>query len=228
MQFFISRWAVPAILFGAFLATASAQEGGVFEAISASNVRSQSSINGSIVTILNKGEQVRVIGTERSGSWFKIEAADGTQGFVYGKLLKPVANAASAAAAQAAASPAEASSAGDESTAATAYFISPYSGEVIPGGKFWVRMGLRNMGVAPAGVERQRTGHHHLIVNNDLPPLDEPIPSDDHFIHFGRGQTEVFLELPRGKHTLQLLLGDHDHIPHDPPVMSDRITVVVP
>ncbi|MDX1607199.1 MAG: DUF4399 domain-containing protein, partial [Candidatus Competibacterales bacterium] len=82
--------------------------------------------------------------------------------------------------------------------------------------------------VAPAGVAKQFTGHHHLLVDTETPALDQPIPSDDNHIHFGRGQTEYLLQLPPGTHTLQLLLGDHDHVPHDPPVMSERITVQVP
>ncbi|MCB1804152.1 MAG: DUF4399 domain-containing protein, partial [Candidatus Competibacteraceae bacterium] len=108
------------------------------------------------------------------------------------------------------------------------YIASPYDGEIIPGGQVWVRFGLRNMGVAPAGVSKQFTGHHHLLVDTGLPPLSEPIPSDDNHIHFGRGQTEYLLQLAPGSHTLQLLLGDHDHIPHEPPVTSKQITVIVP
>lgn len=108
------------------------------------------------------------------------------------------------------------------------YIIWPKNGAVITGGKFWLRMGLVNMGVAPAGVSKPETGHHHLIVDAELPPFDEPIPNDEHHLHFGKGQTEVRLELPPGKHTLQLLLGDANHIPHNPPVYSDKITIDVP
>ena len=81
---------------------------------------------------------------------------------------------------------------------------------------------------APAGVEKEFTGHHHLLIDTDLPPLDEAIPSDDNHVHFGRGQTEYRITLPKGSHTLQLLLGDANHFPHTPPVMSEQITVIVP
>jgi hypothetical protein len=110
---------------------------------------------------------------------------------------------------------------------AQVYFIWPQNGTVIHGGKFWVRMGLRNMGVAPKGVNVPNTGHHHLLVDTDLPSLDESIPSDRNHLHFGAGETEARIELPPGKHTLQLLLGDQDHKPHDPPVYSKKITVIV-
>jgi len=106
------------------------------------------------------------------------------------------------------------------------YFITPKDGEVVES-PFIVQFGLREMGVAPAGVEKQGTGHHHLIVDAELPPADLPVPKSDHYRHFGMGQTEVSLELPPGKHTLQLLLGDHNHVPHDPPVVSERITITV-
>jgi hypothetical protein len=83
------------------------------------------------------------------------------------------------------------------------------------------------MGVAPAGVDKPNSGHHHLLIDTDLPPLDQPIPNDKNHLHFGLGQTEAYIDLPPGKHTLQLLMGDGDHIPHDPPVMSKKITIVV-
>ena len=108
------------------------------------------------------------------------------------------------------------------------YFIWPHNGQVIEGGKFWVRMGLSGAGVAPAGLDVPNTGHHHLLIDTDLPPLDQPIPNDRHHLHFGAGQTEVRLELPPGKHTLQLLLGDGKHVPFDPPLYSEKITVIVP
>ncbi len=107
------------------------------------------------------------------------------------------------------------------------YFIWPQDGTVIHGGKFWVRMGLRNMGVAPKGVNMPNVGHHHLLIDTDLPPMDEQIPNDRNHLHFGAGETEARIELPPGKHTLQLLLGDQDHRPHDPPVYSKKITVIV-
>jgi hypothetical protein len=111
---------------------------------------------------------------------------------------------------------------------ATAYIIWPPDGAVIPGGKFWLRMGLSGAGIAPAGVDHPNTGHHHLIIDSDLPPLDQPIPNDKNHLHFGAGQTEVRIELPSGKHTLQLLLGDADHTPQNPPITSKKITITVP
>ena len=107
------------------------------------------------------------------------------------------------------------------------YIIWPYDGAVIHGGKLWVRMGLRNMGVCPKGVVFPNTGHHHLLIDTDLPPLDQEIPSDRNHLHFGAGETDARIELPPGKHTLQLLLGDHNHVPHDPPVYSKKITITV-
>jgi hypothetical protein len=110
---------------------------------------------------------------------------------------------------------------------AEAYIIWPPDGAVITGGKLWVRMGLRNMGVCPKGVELPNVGHHHLLIDTELAP-DAQIPSDRNHLHFGAGETEARLELPPGKHTLQMFLGDHDHMPHDPPVYSRKITITVP
>ena len=82
--------------------------------------------------------------------------------------------------------------------------------------------------MSPAGVERKNTGHHHLLIDlAKSPRLDKPLPADDKHRHFGGGQTETTIELSPGTHTLQLLLGDKDHIPHDPPVMSQKITITV-
>ena len=106
------------------------------------------------------------------------------------------------------------------------YFVDLKDGETVPP-KFVVNFGLRNMGVAPAGSDRENAGHHHLLIDTDLPPLDRPIPSDFNHLHYGAGQTEAEVTLKPGEHTLQLLLGDKDHIPHNPPVMSSRIKVVV-
>lgn len=106
------------------------------------------------------------------------------------------------------------------------YFISPAHGAVVSN-PVTVRFGLKNMGVAPAGVRYENTGHHHLLVNTEAPPLNLPIINDDNHLHFGKGQTETTLELPPGEHTLQLLLGDFAHIPHKPAVISGRITITV-
>ncbi len=109
---------------------------------------------------------------------------------------------------------------------ARVYIISPTSGEEMTG-PVLVRFGLRGMGVGPAGIDWPNTGHHHLIVDAPTPPLGMPIPADEHNIHFGGGQTEVEIELAPGEHTLQLVLGDYLHIPHDPPVVSEVIRIRV-
>ena len=90
-----------------------------------------------------------------------------------------------------------------------------------------VRFGLKGMGVAPAGVEKENTGHHHLLINQKLEDGMNAIPADDKHRHFGGGQTEAAVTLPPGKYTLQLILGDHQHIPHNPPVQSEVITITV-
>ncbi|HEY8120333.1 MAG TPA: DUF4399 domain-containing protein [Myxococcota bacterium] len=106
------------------------------------------------------------------------------------------------------------------------YFISPKNGETLSGSVV-VRFGLTGMGVAPAGVANPGTGHHHLIVDAPLPPLNLPIPKDANHLHFGSGQTETVLELAPGEHTLQLVLADTNHVPHDPPVVSEQIRITV-
>jgi len=109
---------------------------------------------------------------------------------------------------------------------ARAYIISPTDGEVVSN-PVRVVFGLTGMGVAPAGVPRADAGHHHLLVDTDPPPFDAPIPADEHHVHFGMGQTETELTLTPGEHRLQLLLGDELHVPHDPPVLSEPITITV-
>ncbi|WP_245422401.1 DUF4399 domain-containing protein [Alsobacter soli] len=109
---------------------------------------------------------------------------------------------------------------------AAVYFVYPPKGALIYP-RTTVRFGLRNMGVAPAGVTKANTGHHHLLIDVETPPLDRPIPNDPKHLHFGAGQTEKKIVLPPGKHTLQLILGDAQHIPFDPPVMTERIEVTV-
>lgn len=106
------------------------------------------------------------------------------------------------------------------------YIGWPNNGEVVRS-PFKVWFGLRGMGVAPKDVRTPDTGHHHLLIDAPLPPLDEPIPSDRNHLHFGNGETETTVDLPPGKHTLQLMLGDHDHKPFNPPVVSKKITVTV-
>jgi hypothetical protein len=107
------------------------------------------------------------------------------------------------------------------------YIGWPNDGETVHTTHIKVWFGTRNFGVAPAGTTVPNTGHHHLLIDVALPPLDQPIPNDKNHLHFGLGQTETFIDLPPGTHTLQLLMGDGDHIPHDPPVMSKKITIHV-
>lgn len=111
---------------------------------------------------------------------------------------------------------------------ASVYFLAPQDGDTVTS-PVTIRFGLSGMGVAPAGVEHEGTGHHHLLVNQDPAELDMSLSltATDEIRHFGGGQTEVSVELPAGTHTLQLLVGDHMHIPHDPPVISERITITV-
>jgi hypothetical protein len=108
------------------------------------------------------------------------------------------------------------------------YIGWPNNGEVVAAGKpFRVWFGLRGMGVAPKDVKAPNTGHHHLLIDTELPAAGEGIPSDRQHLHFGGGETETMIELPPGKHTLQLVMGDDKHIPHVPPVMSKKITIFV-
>ena len=110
---------------------------------------------------------------------------------------------------------------------AAVYIISPSDGASV-GQQFTLRFGLKGMGVAPAGVAKDHTGHHHLLVDvKELPPAGQPIPKDDNHLHFGGGQTETTLKLKPGTHTLQLELGDENHVPFDPPLVSKRITIQV-
>lgn len=106
------------------------------------------------------------------------------------------------------------------------YIISPADGATVSS-PVTIRFGLQGMGVAPAGVASPNTGHHHLIVDAEVPSLDLPLPADERHIHFGGGQTEVTMALAPGSHELQLVLADQNHIPHDPPLVSERITITV-
>jgi Domain of unknown function (DUF4399) len=109
---------------------------------------------------------------------------------------------------------------------AKVYFIAPKNGAKISG-PVTVKFGLTGMGVAPAGVEKKDTGHHHLLIDTKLADDMAPIPQDDKHRHFGMGQTETKLTLAPGRHTLQLVLGDHNHIPHNPKVVSEVIAITV-
>jgi hypothetical protein len=111
---------------------------------------------------------------------------------------------------------------------AKVYFINLKNGSKVKS-PFLVQFGLSGMGVAPAGVEKPNTGHHHPLIDTKLTAeqMKAPLPADDNHKHFGGGQTEAMVTLPKGKHTLQLVLGDWSHVPHVPPVMSQVITVTV-
>lgn len=110
---------------------------------------------------------------------------------------------------------------------AKAYLIAPTDGQTVSQ-EFTVKFGLSGMGVAPAGVDKDGTGHHHLLIDVDeLPSLTEPLAATAEVKHFGGGQTETVLTLEPGEHTLQLLLGNYSHIPHDNPVLSDKISITV-
>lgn len=108
---------------------------------------------------------------------------------------------------------------------AEAYIVSPKDGETVKS-PVKVIFGLKGMGVAPAGIELENTGHHHLLVDQEtLPPAGVPMGNPP--LHFGKGQTETMVELEAGTHTLQLILGNHLHVPHNPPVTSQKITITV-
>jgi len=111
---------------------------------------------------------------------------------------------------------------------AEVYFIAPRDGETVHG-PVTVKFGLKGMGIAPAGVKFDNTGHHHLLIDTDLSEvkLDGPLPATEKIVHFGKGQTETTLTLPPGKHTLELLFADYLHIPFDPPLHSKKITITV-
>jgi hypothetical protein len=110
---------------------------------------------------------------------------------------------------------------------AEVYIVSPADGAKVTS-PVRVQFGLKGMGIAPAGVAFENSGHHHLLVDTDPPAdLSQPLPTSEHVLHFGKGQTETELKLAPGKHTLQLVLGDQLHVPHNPPVMSKKITIEV-
>jgi len=112
---------------------------------------------------------------------------------------------------------------------ASVFFVSPADGATVTS-PITVEFGLEGMDVVPAGTEQDNAGHHHLLINlekDELPAMDFPLPATDNVVHFGNGQTQTELELEPGTHTLQLLLGDHMHVPHEPPVMSEKITITV-
>jgi hypothetical protein len=106
-------------------------------------------------------------------------------------------------------------------------FVSPSDGDAVAG-TFRLQFSVSGMEISPAGTDLENTGHHHLLIDVDeLPDFNLPVPKNDHFVHFGGGQTETEITLAPGKHTLQLLFADYAHIPHHPVVMSEVITVYV-
>lgn len=110
---------------------------------------------------------------------------------------------------------------------AEVYVVQPGDGDTVQS-PVTVVFGLRNMGVAPAGTDKEGTGHHHLLIDTDVPSdLSKPLPATDQIKHFGGGQTETEIMLSPGEHTLQLLLGNYAHVPHRDPVMSEKITIIV-
>jgi len=110
---------------------------------------------------------------------------------------------------------------------AAVFIIEPADGATVTS-PFTVKFGVKGMTIAPAGDDTPNSGHHHLLVDVDqMPDMRVPLPANEHILHFGKGQTETKLTLPPGKHTLQLVFGNYLHIPHDPPVISKKITVTV-
>lgn len=110
---------------------------------------------------------------------------------------------------------------------AEVYIVSPKDGAKVKS-PVTVVFGLKGMGIAPAGIKFDNTGHHHLLVDSEVPAdLSLPLAANEHSLHFGKGQTETSLTLPPGKHTLQLVLADYLHTPHDPAVISKKITITV-
>ena len=110
---------------------------------------------------------------------------------------------------------------------AAVYIISPKDGATVHNPAL-VQFGLKGMGIAPAGIKFDNSGHHHLLIDTDPPAnMSAALPATDKIVHFGKGQTETTLTLTPGKHTLQLLFADMNHTPHDPPVISPKITITV-
>lgn len=128
---------------------------------------------------------------------------------------------ASEAAAEPAAMPQTASADG-----ASVFFIMPADGATVSN-PVSIEFGISGMDIVKAGDNQPHSGHHHLLIDTGLPDLGLPIPADEHHVHFGDGSTSTEITLPPGEHTLQMLLGDHLHIPHNPPLVSEQITITV-
>ena len=110
---------------------------------------------------------------------------------------------------------------------ASVFFKSPKNNYISESSEVKIVFGIKNFNILPAGIAGCNSGHHHLVINADLPNLERPIPTTENYVHFGKGQTETTINLKPGKHTLQLLLGDYAHIPHKNPIFSEKITIEV-
>jgi len=134
---------------------------------------------------------------------------------------EPTAAVQPAAASKPAAMPRTASAEG-----ASVFFITPANGATVTN-PIQIEFGIEGMDVVKAGDNQPNSGHHHLLIDTDIPNLGLPIPADERHVHFGDGRTATEIVLPPGEHTLQMLLGDHLHIPHEPPLVSEPITITV-
>jgi hypothetical protein len=112
------------------------------------------------------------------------------------------------------------------SEGASVFFITPADGETVAN-PISIEFGIAGMDVVKAGNNQPHSGHHHLLIDTELPDLGLPIPADEHHVHFGDGSVSTQISLPPGEHKLQMLLGDHLHIPHNPPLTSAQITITV-
>jgi hypothetical protein len=107
------------------------------------------------------------------------------------------------------------------------FFVNLSDGEFVTS-PVTVQFGINGMNIVPAGIKKPMSGHHHLLINlENLPDMTMPIPADKNHLHFGKGQTETIIELPKGKHSLQLLLGNYMHVPHEVPLLSEKIVIIV-
>ena len=107
------------------------------------------------------------------------------------------------------------------------FFVNLSDGESVTS-PVTVQFGINGMSIVPAGINKPMSGHHHLLINlENLPDMTKPIPADKNHLHFGKGQTETIIELPKGKHSLQLLLGNYMHVPHEVPYLSEKIEIIV-
>jgi hypothetical protein len=156
---------------------------------------------------------------------FLILAACGQKAADEPAAAQPDTNTESAASNEAAAEPAALPRTASADSASV-FFIMPADGANVKN-PIRIEFGIAGMDVVKAGDDQPNSGHHHLLIDTDLPDLGLPIPADEHHVHFGDGSTTTEITLPPGEHTLQMLLGDHLHIPHNPPLVSKQITITV-